>query len=88
MLAYMTRTGHCSALIKMTDDMNDIYVGHSSWFVYSAMLRIYKTYKFHLSPDAGIYANTTSFSSYPGTLSSLDDFYINLESKLVMTQSK
>lgn len=61
----MNRVGHCSALIKLTDDMSDVFLSHNSWFEYSAMLRIYKTYVWKLSDSA---VNTTSFSSYPGMI--------------------
>jgi hypothetical protein len=86
---YMNKQGHCSAFIKLTDDMSDIYFGHSSWFVYSAMLRIYKTYTWNLQ-DGGVLAapvTTTSFSSYPGMLSSLDDFYMMKETRMSMVQT-
>ena len=83
---YRRRNGHCSALIRTADDLSDIFVGHSSWFTYSAMLRIYKTYKFPLANKERKSA-TISFSSYPGTLSSLDDLYILGEAEMVMTQT-
>lgn len=67
--------GHCSALVKVTAD--DILFGHSSWFHYSNMNRIYKHYR--------ILGEVASFSSYPGLLSSLDDFY--LMQKLVILQT-
>ena len=86
MREYMNKNGHCSALIRLTDDMTDIYVGHSSWFVYSAMLRIYKTYNFNLRNKSNR-APTMSFSSYPGMLSSLDDMYMMGESQLIMVQT-
>jgi hypothetical protein len=49
------------------------------------MLRIYKHYAFaHHSPSTA--AQRTSFSSYPGVLSSLDDFYL-MDSGLAMIQT-
>lgn len=39
---------HCSALIKVTGNLDEIYAGHTSWFVYAAMLRIAKDYNFPL----------------------------------------
>jgi hypothetical protein len=84
---YFRKNGHCSAFIKLTPDMSEIYMGHSSWFTYSAMLRIYKTYAFALGNSASK-TSRMSFSSYPGMLSSLDDFYQMDDSKLVMIQSK
>jgi hypothetical protein len=83
---YLTRVGHCSALLKLMDDMSDIYIGHNAWFVYSSMLRIYKTYSFTLQ-NKDSHATTTSFSSYPGSLNSLDDFYMMAGSNLVMVQT-
>jgi len=62
----------CSALIKVTD--NDIIVGHNTWDSYETLSpRIFK----HLSVplfDSDITYNTY-FSSSPGLLSSVDDFY-------------
>ena len=41
--------GHCSALIKLLPGYEDVFAAHSSWFTYSAMLRIYKHYNFVLN---------------------------------------
>ena len=38
--------GHCSAIIKLSNDMKEIYAGHDSWFYYNMMLRIFKRYIF------------------------------------------
>uniref|UniRef100_A0A8C9TRS7 Phospholipase B-like n=1 Tax=Scleropages formosus TaxID=113540 RepID=A0A8C9TRS7_SCLFO len=77
--------GHCSALIKMLPGYENILLAHSTWYTYTATLRIYKHW------DIGVAEPHTamgrmSFSSYPGLLASLDDFYI-LGSKLLMTQT-
>lgn len=40
--------GHCSALVRVTGDYSDLLMSHSSWFTYSAMLRIYKHYALNL----------------------------------------
>ena len=37
-----TGTGHCSTLIKLAANATDIFVGHTTWFTYSTMIRIYK----------------------------------------------
>lgn len=81
----LVKRGHCSALVKISDDLSEVYAGHSSWFIYSSMLRIYKHYSFPLS-NPGMAAVDVSFSSYPGTLSSLDDFYL-MSSGLAMLQT-
>lgn len=83
---YLRSNGRCSALLKMTDDMSDVFFGHSTWFMYSSMVRIYKTYTLPLSNPASV-MNTMSFSSYPATLSSSDDFYLMKESQLSMLQT-
>eukprot|EP01112_Ceratiomyxa_fruticulosa_P021360 TRINITY_DN7483_c0_g1_i1.p1 TRINITY_DN7483_c0_g1~~TRINITY_DN7483_c0_g1_i1.p1 ORF type:complete len:621 (-),score=132.57 TRINITY_DN7483_c0_g1_i1:102-1763(-) len=66
---------HCSALIKVTDDLSDLFFGHSSWFVYSVTDRIYKILHLNFT-DSSTKAKTVSFSSYPGVLNSFDDFYV------------
>lgn len=86
LVQHMNTNGHCSALLKVTPGLEEIFVGHTSWFVYSAMLRIYKTYEFSLANTANR-AKKVTFSSYPATLSSLDDMYMMAGSELVMTQT-
>jgi hypothetical protein len=71
--AWFIKRTHCSALIKVADDLSDIYFGHATWSTYNMMLRIYKTYTFNFK---GVKAVTISFSSYPVTIASLDDFYV------------
>lgn len=83
--AKLGRMGHCSALIKVLPGYEDIFAGHSSWFSYGATMRIYKHLYFNLR-DPSASAKRMSFSSYPGYLVSLDDFYI-MDSGLVMVQT-
>jgi hypothetical protein len=70
---------HCSSLIKLLPDNSDVYFGHSTWDDYQcAAPRIFKTFEYPLIKDGrpdGWYV--THFSSSPGMLSSVDDFYIN-----------
>nr|XP_042130131.1 phospholipase B-like 1 isoform X2 [Peromyscus maniculatus bairdii] len=77
--------GHCSALIKVLPGFEDIYFAHSSWYTYAAMLRIYKHWDFSIK-DKDTKSSRHSFSSYPGFLESLDDFYI-LSSGLILLQT-
>ena len=81
----LARRGHCSALIKVDGNFSDLMFGHSSWYDYAATNRIFKWYKLNLH-DPSTSANVTAFSSYPGFLYSLDDFYM-LSSGLGMTQT-
>lgn len=85
MLEFHRRT-HCSGLIKVTGNLSEIFMGHSSWFTYSSMLRVYKHYQFDLSLSTAN-GRFSSFSSYPGVLSSIDDFYMMQPSNLVMVQT-
>ena len=58
-------SGKCSALVKLAPDFSDLFMGHSTWDSYTAMLRIYKHYAFDLKELAPP-AQRLSFSSYPG----------------------
>ncbi|XP_060633165.2 phospholipase B-like 1 [Anolis sagrei] len=82
---YQGDMGHCSALIKVLPGYENIYFAHSSWFTYAATLRIYKHWDFRID-DPQTSTGRASFSSYPGFLVSLDDFYI-LGNGLIMLQT-
>lgn len=73
--------GRCSALIKLTDDNKDIFVSQETWSSLNTMLRIWKMYDFPFLVDDGnstvrVPGQRVAFSSYPGVLASLDDFYV------------
>ncbi|XP_062501314.1 putative phospholipase B-like 2 [Corticium candelabrum] len=83
--------GSCSALIKFLPDMSDVFVGHDTWTDFTTMLRIYKLYNFSFHAFNGgtndfIPGHQVSFSSYPATIYSGDDFYI-LSSHLVTIET-
>lgn len=82
---WISMSGHCSALIKLLPAYENLLASHSTWFIYAAMLRIYKHYSFSLN-DKRYASQKSSFSSYPGVLSSWDDFYL-MDSKLMMLQT-
>ncbi|XP_071400146.1 phospholipase B-like 1, partial [Centroberyx affinis] len=77
--------GHCTALIKVLPGFENLLFAHSSWYTFAATMRIYKHWDFRLS-DTHTATGKMSFSSYPGFLMSLDDFYL-LGSGLLMTQT-
>ncbi|XP_044034726.1 phospholipase B-like 1 isoform X1 [Siniperca chuatsi] len=81
----MPGMGHCTALIKVLPGFENLLFGHSSWYTYAATMRIYKHWDFRVS-DTHTATGKMSFSSYPGFLMSLDDFYL-LGSGLLMTQT-
>lgn len=86
--------GYCSALVKLVPEKGELFVGHTSWISYNYMLRMVKKYDFHYhmtnSDDAAqkviIPSCAISFSSYPGVIFSIDDFYL-LSTGLVVTET-
>lgn len=79
----------CSAFIKITHDnkgeINDLLAGHNTWSDYYEMLRTYKHYKFEMEGINSFLSFTEmTFSSYPGCLSSTDDFYLTNHKLLIM----
>jgi hypothetical protein len=81
---------HCTAIIKLLKDSNNsiknIFIGHTTWDSYSEMHRIMKRYKFDYTLNGKKKDIEITFSSYPGTLTSTDDFYI-LNRKIVITET-
>lgn len=74
-------SGSCSALIKPLPGNSDLYVAHDTWSTYQSMLRVLKLYEFHFhqtdQPGSPLVPGfNVSFSSYPGTIISIDDFYV------------
>ena len=72
---YTLDSGRCSGLIKLLGDFSELFFSHTSWWSYSSMIRMMKHYDTPLR-DSAVRARQVSFSSYPGFLESLDDFYI------------
>ena len=66
---------HCSGLIKVNPDFTDIWFGHETWTSFASMTRIFKEYRF-MSNTKTERARTIAMSSYPGSINSIDDFYI------------
>jgi len=82
-------SGSCSALIKVLANNSDLYFSHDTWSVYNTMLRINKRYDFGFrqtadSASPSIPGRTISFSSYPGSIFSGDDFYISSAGLAIM----
>ena len=61
---YLFKRSWCSSIVKVTPEMDDILLGHSTWMIYQMMNRIYKRYDFNLDMDT--VSQITAFSSYPG----------------------
>lgn len=82
-------SGSCSALIKVLANNSDLFFSHDTWSVYNTMLRINKRYDFGFRQTADpaaapVPGRTISFSSYPGSIFSGDDFYISSAGLAIM----
>jgi hypothetical protein len=75
--------GRCSALVRLTENNSDIFVGHTTFSDYSEMNRIFKFYDLPLEGGA---SRRMSFSSYPGVIGSTDDYYI-MDTGVVVTET-
>jgi len=81
----LAMSGHCSALVKILGNYSEIFASHSTWFSFQSMNRIYKHYQFNLTSSSNK-GRRMSFSSYPGILASIDDFYM-MDSGLIMLET-
>jgi len=68
LLAWTRSRGHCSAVVKLLPDGSELFTGHATWQSYHLMLPIWKRYEFGSRTPI-------SMSSYPGFVSSTDDWY-------------
>jgi hypothetical protein len=80
--ATMMKNSHCSALIRISPDGSDLFAAHTTWTSYSQMLRVFKYYNIPLS----VGANAVQFSSYFGTLHSIDDYYV-LSNRMIVIET-
>lgn len=74
---------HCSVLVKLSDDGKSLFASHVTWTSFQAMLRTYKNYNLPFSLNSNK-APGVSFSSYPGTLASGDDWYVTSSNLAIM----
>ncbi|XP_063216558.1 putative phospholipase B-like lamina ancestor [Bacillus rossius redtenbacheri] len=70
-----------SALVKLLPATNQLFVAHNTGARYQSMLRMMKRYHlgYHLLPGSSfetVPGREVVFSSYPGVISSQDDFYV------------
>ena len=71
------RPGRCSALVKVVGD--EVYFGHTTMEDYREMNRVLKRYQ--------VNTTTITMSSYPGALSSTDDFILTSAGLALMETS-
>lgn len=74
MTTNMTR---CTSIIKLVD--NKLLITHTTWFDYFTAIRVFRDIQL---PNLNI-----TYSSYPGIISSSDDYYINSHGLTVMETS-
>ena len=73
---YVTERMHCSALIKVANDLSDVWFGHTTWSGYNRLIKIFKEYRYYPGGKFQVKGNTILISGYPGAINSNDDFYI------------
>lgn len=73
--ARLATAGRCSALVAVAPDVSDLFIGHAVWDSLSQATKIYKHFATRLALG-GPGEQRVSFSSFPGELSSDDDFYL------------
>ena len=81
----MAEQTKCSALVKLTK--NDLIVSHNTWTAYGEMLRIYKTIEFEHVRHVSFANKRFSMASYPGYLSSTDDWVSLGDTQLLVTET-
>ena len=66
------RVDHCSALIKILPNNEDVLFSHVTWAGAQTMYRIYKAYdlRLHLRDGSLIPGHKVAMSSYPGRFTS------------------
>lgn len=85
-MAAVRKSGHCSALVKVTADLSELFFAHVAWFIFQSTTRIFKHYHFLLKNPA-VAGREMSFSSYPAYLSSLDDWYAIWDSGIAVLET-
>lgn len=88
LMMYIFIHDHCSAMVKITADFSEIFSSHVTWYDYSSMLRLFKS--FMTVSATGEPVNSTvadiHYSGYPGKMASSDDFYFNSQ-KIVIWET-
>ena len=83
LMKHLELRSSCSALIKASPDLKEVYFGHNTWTTFASMNRIVKRYEF---PIIGSVAKTIVMTSYPGYTYSADDYHI-IDDRLVVIET-
>lgn len=80
----------CSVLIKLLPGSKELFFSHVTGNRYETMLRIQKRYRLNYKESKSsyqlVFGHDITFSSYPGFLYSMDDFYL-ISSGLAVTET-
>ena len=83
-----SRKLHCSALVRLLPNAQDIYVAHDNWDDYALMTRIVKLIELPRTTNSSLIPAAASYtlSGYPGIVYSNDDFYL-MDSGLAVVET-
>eukprot|EP01084_Bolivina_argentea_P135746 239147_1 len=84
-LQSINQNSRCSAIVKITPELDNIFFAHSTWSNYFWMNRVYKHYIIKTKATS-VKMEHYTMCSYPGALSSIDDFYI-MDTGLAVTET-
>lgn len=76
---------HCTAMIRLKDDLSDVFIAQDAWTNLNQMNRILKDYELDIADNA-IAAKRWTFSSNPGITLSIDDLWL-MDTKLVVFET-
>eukprot|EP00042_Codosiga_hollandica_P055829 m.790454 g.790454 ORF g.790454 m.790454 type:complete len:574 (-) comp59202_c1_seq10:90-1811(-) len=89
-----SRDQHCSGLLRLLENNSDIFIAQTTWDTLNTMTRIFKLYDLPFTIDGDHHAGServpavrSSFSSYPATLFSTDDYYVQSSGLVVLETS-
>ena len=77
-----------SCILQVTGAFENVFMSHSSWFIYQATMRIYKHYDLNVD-DPATAAKRVSFSSYPGKFEEdlkLQNYLLRAQSPFISIQ--
>jgi hypothetical protein len=86
----MAEQTKCSSLVKLVNPSSpliDVIVSHNTWTSYSEMLRVYKTFIYRDVRHPSFANRKISMASYPGYLSSTDDWLTLSDTKILVTET-
>ena len=74
-------------MVRVLPDGSDALISHANWSGFEVMLRIYKAYTLRYNAFGALPGATTSFSSYPSSIYSGDDWTQMAPSRLVSLET-